>query len=327
MKQKTFISLFSGIGGLDLGLEWAGWQCVAQVEKDDYCRRVLAKHWPDVPRFEDVHDVGRHNLPTADAVVGGFPCQPHSYAGQRRGAADDRNLWPEYLRIITELAPAWVVGENVPGLRTTMLDDIISDLEGAGYAVQTFDIPAIAFDARHIRHRLFIVAYAEGERTWHERKNRHSRSGEVYALNYAGSISRGNDKQGNGETMAHTASSERNAGAEVGGEVRTLAENGGIVDNADRPSAARAECLGSAASAGLPDGAAEQMGEPGAQPQSERPSRAGEFWAVEPAVGRVAYGVPYRVQRLRGLGNAVVPQVAEFVGRMILEAENERCGR
>src|SRR4030042_1871441 len=140
--EFTFGSLFAGIGGIDLGFERVGMICKWQVEIDDFCNKVLEKHWPDVRRYRDVRDVGKQNLEPVDLICGGFPCQPHSLAGKRKGKDDERNLWPEYLRIVRELRPAWVLGENVPGIRTTILDDILDDLEGLGYATRTFDIPA-----------------------------------------------------------------------------------------------------------------------------------------------------------------------------------------
>ena len=157
-----FGSLFTGIGGIDLGFERAGMKCAWQVEIDDYCNRVLEKHWPNVERFRDVRTVGKHNLAPVDLIAGGFPCQPHSVAGKRRGKEDDRNLWPEFMRIVRELKPRWVVGENVPGIITTMLDDVLADLEGAGYTPLTFNIPASAFGANHRRYRIFVVAHAVG---------------------------------------------------------------------------------------------------------------------------------------------------------------------
>ncbi len=117
MSDPTFISLFSGIGGADLGFERAGFECVAQVECHPWRRKVLAHHWPDVPRFDDVCEVGAHNLPRADVIVGGFPCQDLSVAGKRRGLAGKRSgLFYEFSRIIDELSPAWFCIENVPGL-------------------------------------------------------------------------------------------------------------------------------------------------------------------------------------------------------------------
>src|SRR5512139_283122 len=137
-----FGSLFAGIGGFDLGLERAGMTPVWQVEIDPFCCKVLAKHWPNVTRYEDVRNVGREQLGTVDLICGGFPCQPHSLAGKRRGAEDDRDLWPEYRRIVGECRPRWVLAENVPGIRTTILDQVLSDLESLDYAARTLIVPA-----------------------------------------------------------------------------------------------------------------------------------------------------------------------------------------
>jgi DNA (cytosine-5)-methyltransferase 1 len=256
-----FISLFSGIGGFDLGFERAGMQCAAQVEIDEFCQKVLTKHWPNVPKFKDVKDVGRHNLPTANVIVGGFPCQPHSLAGKRKGAADDRDLWPQYFRIVDELRPAWVVGENVPGIRTTILDSVLSDLESLQYSTVTLDIPAVAFDAPHRRHRFFIVAHAN------------SAARRIPAIAGEQKHTPLTDRHGASQSLADAESTEL-------------------------------EWIG-----------AEQNGK-----QDRSANRS--WWAVEPAVGRVAHGIPLRVDRLRALGNSVVPQVAEWIGRQIMAAQS-----
>ena len=158
-----FISLFAGIGGLDLGLERAGMECVAQVEIDDFCQKVLTKHWPDVPKFKDVRNVGKHNLPKADVICGGFPCQPHSQAGKRKGSLDDRDLWPEFSRIIGECKPKWVIGENVSGLLSSengrFFGRVLRDLSASGYDVEWQSVPLAAFGAPHIRERILMVAY------------------------------------------------------------------------------------------------------------------------------------------------------------------------
>ncbi|MCK9568534.1 DNA cytosine methyltransferase [Candidatus Pacearchaeota archaeon] len=151
-------SLFSGIGGFDLGLERAGMTVKWQVEIDDFCNKVLAKHWPNVKRYRDVKEVGKHNLEPVDLICGGFPCQPFSVAGKRRGTEDDRHLWPEMFRVIDELRPRWVIGENVAGFINMGLDQSISDLEGIGYEVGTFVIPACAVNAPHRRDRVWIIA-------------------------------------------------------------------------------------------------------------------------------------------------------------------------
>ena len=156
-----FGSLFAGIGGLDLGLERAGMECAWQVEIDEFCQKVLTKHWPHVPKFGDIRDVGRKNLEKVDLIAGGFPCQPYSNAGKQKGTADDRHLWPEMFRVIQELRPTWVLGENVPGIIKIFLDQAIADLEGEGYTCEPFVLPAVGFDADHQRHRLFVIAYDE----------------------------------------------------------------------------------------------------------------------------------------------------------------------
>jgi DNA (cytosine-5)-methyltransferase 1 len=269
----TVGSLFSGIGGLDLGLERAGMIVRWQVEVDAYCTKVLAKHWPDVRRYGDITTIDWDDVECVDLVCGGFPCQPVSLAGRRAGTRDPRWFWPEFNRCVRALRPRYVVVENVPGLlvRGSGMGDVLGDLARCGYDCEWDCIPAAALGAPHLRYRVFLVGYARRGR----------RSGEP----------------------------RRRAGAEpADGRPRLEAGRSGRLASAYRPVLDGQPERGSAAVAD-PD----HRSIFGASiPRSECHS-----WAAEPDVGRVAHGVPARVDRLRALGNAVVPQVAEWIGRRI----------
>ena len=161
----THGSLFSGIGGFDLAAEWAGWTNVFQVEWNTYCQKILKKNFPDARIYSDIRDFdGTPWRGSVDVISGGFPCQPYSSAGKRLGKEDDRHLWPEMLRVIREVAPRWVVGENVRGLvnwsQGLVFEEVCADLEAAGYEVQAFVLPAASVNAPHRRDRVWFVAYA-----------------------------------------------------------------------------------------------------------------------------------------------------------------------
>lgn len=275
----TVGSLFSGVGDLDLGLERAGMRVAWQVEIDDYATRVLARHWPNVPRFRDVRECGRHNLAPVDLVAGGFPCQPHSLAGKRSASGDDRDLWGEFARILRELKPRWVVAENVPGLLSSeagrFFGRVLWDLAASGYDAEWDCLPAAAFGAPHLRDRVFLVAHARGKQ-----------------------LSQQSQPQSEGSAAADTG------GAGVLRPVANGHSRGGT-RSALKPQVQAAVFV-------RPD----LVGCGG--------SHFGAAWQAEPNVDRMADGFPGRVDRIRGLGNAVVPQVAEYVGRRILAAEGER---
>lgn len=169
MKQLTHLSLFSGIGGLDLAAEWAGFQAVGQCEWADYPTKVLEKHWPDVPRWRDIRTLTKESfyektgLRTVDVISGGFPCQPHSVIGKRKAENDDRHLWPEFMRVVREIKPKYVVGENVDGILSTIHESVCTDLENEDYKVGTYSIPAVAVGAHHQRYRVCIVGVSKSK--------------------------------------------------------------------------------------------------------------------------------------------------------------------
>lgn len=175
--------LFSGIGGFELGFRRAGYDIAWTVEIDPFCSRVLAKHFPDVRHYQDVRTVGAHNLEPVDVLCGGFPCQPFSSAsrGRKRGTDDHRWLWPEMLRVVSELRPTWVVGENVAQIDGPALERVVVDLEAIGYEVApALEVPACAFGRDHWRARYWFLGHAHSDsqsrRTVHAEASRMPRT-------------------------------------------------------------------------------------------------------------------------------------------------------
>ena len=270
MNVLSNLSLFSGIGGIDIAAEMAGFATVGQVERDDYALRILRSRFGRrIPRWSDIRDLSasdfkrRTGIDSPTLISGGFPCQPFSTAGKRRGKEDDRYLWPEMFRVVRELRPSWVIGENVAGIVSMELESCCSDLEGEGYTVRAFLIPACGVGAWHRRERVFIVA----TNTYNPRSGiirfRSDRNGEEEGER-GDRISR-SEPCPSGEDVAHTDSQR----SQRYGRLRE--RTGELL-----------ACSGSSPIKGI--------------------------WKSEPAVGRVAHGIPHRVDRLRCLGNAVVPQ-------------------
>lgn len=207
-------SLFSGIGGFDLASQWCGWKNVFQVEKEPFCQKVLEKNFPHTKRYKDIYEFKGENTKryrgTIDIISGGFPCQPFSFPGRRKGKEDDRYLWPEMFRVIQEIKPNWVVGENVAGIIGVELDKPIFDLEDVGYEVQAFIIPACAVNAPHRRDRVWIVANTNSFRQYKnkiQRQHNKKNTKEWWAklnyffkkpLRYQGTKNAGDDRNNDG---------------------------------------------------------------------------------------------------------------------------------
>ena len=166
-ERRKHIDLFSGIGGFALASNAAGFSTSVFCESDPYATRVLKRHWPTVPIIKDIREFDGTRWRGADLLTGGFPCQPFSQAGERRGEEDDRALWPEMFRVIKEARPDFVLAENVAGLINMALDDVLSQLEGEGYSTGTVVLPACSLNAPHRRDRVWILAHADSIRCEH----------------------------------------------------------------------------------------------------------------------------------------------------------------
>ena len=264
----TFGSLFAGIGGFDLGFERAGMECKWQVEIDPYSRKVLAKHWPNVKRYDDVRTFPTADTDQVDVISGGFPCQDISFAGTGAGLDGERSgLFFEVIRVARQLRPRIVVLENVAALLTRGLDRVLGTLAEIGYDAEWHCIPAAAVGAPHIRDRVFILAYSQCN-GWDKRRTEC-------------------EGQQRGIALVGTGASLADAPGFRCEENRNESR-----DNEQRKSTLQRRLF--------------KLGR-------------SDWWAVEPAMGRVADGIPARVDRLKGLGNAVVPQIAEYIGRLLIK--------
>ena len=295
------LDLFSGIGGFSLAASWTGGiETVAFCEIEPYCQKVLHKHWPDVPIYPDIKQLRGEDIGSVDIVCGGFPCQPFSCAGKQRGKEDDRYLWPEMFRVIQETKPTWVIGENVANFVNMGLDDCVLDLEGEGYEVQPFIIPACAINAPHRRDRIWIVGYSKGNHAQQSKECDAGRKGTVPQENRIGFRSE----------FSRPSSLMANAD-------RQGLPSGGCCQQTGRGILGGYGDVTNSCSTGL----SIRPGTAGERAYSSTPG--GDWWAVEPDVGRVAHGVPHRVDRIEGLGNAIVPQAAYPIFQGIVDVEQQ----
>ncbi len=289
-------SLFSGIGGFDLAAQWVGWENIFQVEIDNYCQKLLKQHFPNVNRYRDIREFdGTKYRGTVDVVSGGFPCQPFSVAGKQGGQEDNRYLWPEMLRVISEIRPRFIVGENVFGIISISLDQVLSDLEAIGYTTETFIIPACAINAPHRRDRVWIIGYTE-----------HA------GLN--GTENReGSNKGGNGNKVRPYKVCEP--------ERPTLSRD--VIANTHNGFSEQPKeeiQTGRNATDNIHHNVTDTKEQRLEREQSTRNTSANgcrskydfsSTWTeVASELCRVDDGIPNRVDRIKGLGNAIVPQVA-----------------
>ena len=281
-------SLFAGIGGLDLGLERAGHTVRWQVEANPYCQRILAKHWPHVPCYPDVTQLTGTELAPVDLICGGFPCQPVSHAGLQKGTDDDRWLWPHFARLLGVLRPRYALLEHGPGLLTAngghAFGEVIGDLADLGYNCEWSVLSAADVGAPHLRKRVFLIANLP---------DADDQRLEGYGREYE---------------LGKTSSEKSSAGScqRAGNRFFDAPIGGATLADADDQSQSGGS-LYAGAGASLSEFASSH-----------------QWWESEPDVGRVAHGVPHRVDRLKALGNAVVPQVAEWLGRRLTDHETTR---
>jgi DNA (cytosine-5)-methyltransferase 1 len=411
------LDLFSGIGGFALGLQKVGFKTVAFCDIEKYCQHLLKQKWNGVKIYSDVREITKEKfkadgIESPEIITGGFPCQPFSVAGSRKGTDDNRHLWPEMFRIIKEFKPRWIIGENVRGIVSIqdglVFETVCTDLESEGYEVQTFNIPAVGVGAPHKRERIWIVAnsrcsvrreqssrnsesirsrtFKETERSTDTSEitrpsertetmadteskrtgenNERLRSGtsgisgregttriqEDVANSNTGNVEAGCERQrrireentkerqsnnvtGSSEVMANTNESisrERqifgNSNDKGRGASETRRES---LQPEDRQT--RTDNLGSGSEVMANTNSERQqeqcrpksIQEEGNELECSSSQSGGNFWDIEPDVGRVVNGLPGRVHRLKGLGNAIVPQIAEEIGRSIMKAEQQ----
>jgi DNA (cytosine-5)-methyltransferase 1 len=341
------LDLCSGIGGFSLGLQRAGMETVAFCEIDEFCRKILNKHWPDVPVFKDIKALANGSeglIPECDLICGGVPCQPFSVAGKQEGQGDtNRHLWPYMFEIVKQQKPAFVIVENVAGFVNMALDDVLSDLESEGYAAQSFVIPACAVDAKHRRDRVWIVAYSDSAAIWHRTKRqeigRHNvqtgretvtaHDGEAqFVADTSSKRLSGRSKKARWEEGAsskgHTRGDVANANSEwqqqsQGDQQESRGRSSDSSEDVADSDGARIK----ARLSGQKSREKSQSGKFNNKSNQRNGWEAASLWPTEPRVGRVADGVPNRVDRIKGLGNAVVPQVVEVIGRAIMEFYEE----
>ena len=370
------LDLFSGIGGFSLGLEeTGGFETVAFCDIEEFPRKVLQKHWPHVKQYKDIKELTYDKLKadgidTIDIITGGYPCQPFSVAGRKKGEEDPRHLWPEYFRLVKELRPTWVIGENVSGHIKLGLDTVIKDLESEGYAVRPFSISASSVGANHQRERVWIMGYSEHNGSFADKikgsnnqndargqegtnstlqfkgtsgsrdssnvedTRRSLRSGSELREENENEIGQGNANlaQRSGEASEFDVADTESIGSYGGENGNNQQETGnkkvkgkaggvsGIVADSDQ------QIIQTTTTSGNDEEGGKKS--PDEHDRGRSPASRGKVmegnWDVEPDVGRVANGVSNRVDRLKGIGNSLVPFIPYLIGKTILKTYETR---
>lgn len=318
MNQKlTFGSLFSGIGGMDIGLERCGMTCKWQVEIDNYATKILEKHWPDVKRYKDIKDIKK--IEYVDVIAGGFPCQNISNAGKREGIEGEKSgLWKEFYRIICLVRPKYVLVENVSALLARGMDTVLAGLSQSGYDSEWDCLPASSIGAPHRRDRVFIIAYSNNRREQKHKIQTRRNSSESGSQNLAyceGECSKGGLTKRNKINESKIPSGNRSwtisnrnrkrIQIQTEGEFSTIKFAGSISKKRIIVSDTYdynywKQC----------------------QKSIQKTNRQ-KYWSTDAGILRVAYGISNRIHRIKCLGNAVVPQVAEFIGKRIIELNEQ----
>jgi len=331
MKEKyKILDLFSGIGGFSLGLERTGhFETTAFCEIDKFCKLILDKHWKGTKIYDNVKEITKERLEAdgiqfPDIITGGFPCQSFSVAGKQKGTSDSRYLWPEMFRIIKIFKPRYVIGENVRGIvnieNGMVFETVCSNLEDEGYEVQPFLIPAASVGAPHRRERIWFIASLANATE--------SRSSSE-PIGDPGSVGEESSREEEGRNQSSvrttTCSSEESKDVANAESIRTGESR--EFNQEERSEGSGSTQLDGSSSNDANTNSTRSQGFWGEHElrdgkEEEQTSRDG-WWLVEPNVGRVAHGVSGRVHRLKALGNSIVPQIVEEIGRAIIEAERE----
>ena len=306
------VDLCSGIGGFALGFSWAELSHpVLFCDIEPWSRKILAKHWPDVKIAKDVKELANDPdglIPDCDILSCGYPCQPFSVAGKQRGEEDDRHIWPEIFTIIQSKRPTCIVCENVYGHISMGLDTVLSDLETEGYSCQPFIVPACAVNAPHRRDRLWIVAHTNSHGKPNGSINEEKRSRQL-----VGDTENIRCDRGATPVRREGAQNKQVEQFSVRGKLSRSSENVAYTDN--KRSQGRL-------SGGKDEERQSEHGHTRCSSAAHRQPTE-EWWAAEPSVGRVANGIPKRVDRLKGLGNAIVPQIAMQIGLCIKQVNEQ----